>query len=140
MQFVILVGNKNDKESRAVSRKEAEIYGKTKGLSQYYETSAVTGENIEALFERMVELIYDELQLDSVVLGRKEQTPIPPKNGGNVLNEIKFKGRLRLARLFATDWDLKVISLKPFKTCQFGCSIPATKTNSGEQLSPYNKQ
>ena len=76
---VILVGNKNDKESRAVSSKEAEIYGKTKGLSQYYETSAVTGENIEALFERMVELIYDELQLDSVVLRRKKETPIPPK-------------------------------------------------------------
>ena len=75
----ILVGNKTDIPKRVVSREEAETYSSARGLSWYCETSAKSGENIEALFERMVDLIYEELQLDSVVLGEREEIPMPPK-------------------------------------------------------------
>ena len=55
---VILVGNKVDKEDRRkVTRKEAEEFAANLGVL-YFETSAVTGQNIQKVFEEITKVIY----------------------------------------------------------------------------------
>lgn len=53
----ILVGNKVDAEGRVVTRKEAETLAAFCGVP-YFETSAVTGQNIQKVFEEITKVIY----------------------------------------------------------------------------------
>ena len=49
--LIFLVANKKDKESeREVSREKGEQFATERGLSGFFETSAKTGENVEATF------------------------------------------------------------------------------------------
>lgn len=55
---MILVGNKVDAEDkREVTRKEAEEYAANLGVL-YFETSALTGQNIQKVFEEITKVIY----------------------------------------------------------------------------------
>lgn len=54
-----LVGTKSDlKEERTVSREDVELFAKKHGL-MYIETSAKTGENVEAVFENLTSMLFD---------------------------------------------------------------------------------
>ena len=60
---MILVGNKVDKEDqREVTRKQAEEFAANLGVL-YFETSAVTGQNIHKVFEEITKVIYISLDL-----------------------------------------------------------------------------
>lgn len=59
----MLIGNKFDMveggdKQRAVSKEDIEIFCENYGL-KYYETSALTGHNIKASFQNLVETIFD---------------------------------------------------------------------------------
>lgn len=78
----ILVGNKKDLgETFAVSREEAESYMRNNSWPCYFETSAKTGLNIEEVFHKMAELIYEQLGLDSVDIkpNKEEEEKTPEK-------------------------------------------------------------
>ena len=61
----VLVGNKAEAEKHQITRVEAEKYAQKLGV-RYFETSAKTGQNIEAVFEEIVKQIYDTLDLSDV--------------------------------------------------------------------------
>lgn len=61
----LLVGNKAEAEKHQITRVEAEEYAQKLGV-RYFETSAKTGQNIEAVFEEIVKQIYDTLDLSDV--------------------------------------------------------------------------
>lgn len=48
----VLIGNKKDLQSREVTREEAEQWAEARGV-EYMETSALTGEGVEGLFEKV---------------------------------------------------------------------------------------
>lgn len=69
---LILVGNKADladqdtqKRKREIAKEEAEHYAQRLGIC-YVETSALSGQNIEALFELITNDIYDTLDLSDI--------------------------------------------------------------------------
>ena len=64
---IILVGNKADanREKHQITHKEAEKYARKLGV-RYFETSAKTGQNIEAVFEEITRQIYETLDLSDV--------------------------------------------------------------------------
>lgn len=71
-----LVGNKIDMDSRAVPREEAEALARKFGMP-YYETSALLGTNVSAVFdstaERVVAAVHAEtLKIRGVAPGRLE--------------------------------------------------------------------
>ena len=61
----MLVGNKAEAEKHQITRVEAEKYAQKLGV-RYFETSAKTGQNIEAVFEEIVKQIDDTLDLSDV--------------------------------------------------------------------------
>ena len=61
----LLVGNKAEAERHQITRVEAEEYAQKLGV-RFFETSAKTGQNIEAVFEEIVKQIYDTLDLSDV--------------------------------------------------------------------------
>ena len=79
---MILVGNKADAEDRRkVTRKQAEKFAANLGVL-YFETSAVTGQNIRKVFEEITKVIYITSDLtnptakDALVLsGLQKETP-----------------------------------------------------------------
>ena len=79
---MILVGNKADAEDqRKVTRKQAEKFAANLGVL-YFETSAVTGQNIRKVFEEITKVIYITSDLtnltakDALVLsGLQKETP-----------------------------------------------------------------
>ena len=62
---LILVGNKADAKNREVTRAEAEECARKLGV-RYLETSAKTGQNIEALFEEIAREMYNTLDLSDI--------------------------------------------------------------------------
>ena len=84
--IVILIGNKNDlKDSREVNKEEALKFAKLKGLP-YFETSALTGENVEEIFKEISNKLIkrakerksdrEEVNFDNVFLGKLD-APMP---------------------------------------------------------------
>ena len=79
---MILVGNKADAEDRRkVTRKQAEEFAANLGVL-YFETSAITGQNIRKVFEEITKVIYITSDLtnptakDALVLsGLQKETP-----------------------------------------------------------------
>lgn len=64
---MILVGNKADAEDRRkVTRKQAEEFAANLGVL-YFETSAVTGQNIHKVFEEITKVIYITSDLKSPI-------------------------------------------------------------------------
>ena len=64
---MILVGNKADKEvRRQVTQREAEKLAANLGVL-YFETSAVTGQNIQKVFEEITKVIYISLDLTNTI-------------------------------------------------------------------------
>ena len=57
---MILVGNKSDRHDRRITREEAEKLAEQEGLL-YGETSARRGDNIDAVFHRLVKNIYENM-------------------------------------------------------------------------------
>lgn len=57
---MIIVGTKIDTLNRKVSREEATLFAKDRGL-QYIETSAKNNENIEESFKLLIDEIYDNI-------------------------------------------------------------------------------
>jgi len=56
----MLIGSKLDlEEYRAVPREEGILAAKKYNLSGFYEISSKTGQNIEELFESLIELLID---------------------------------------------------------------------------------
>ena len=62
---VVLVGNKVDQVRRQVGQNEASALARRYGMP-YIETSAKTRHNIEQLFEMVVEMVYDRLDLGDI--------------------------------------------------------------------------
>jgi Ras-related protein Rab-2A len=61
----VILGNKNDlQDQRKISREQGEKIAKQLDF-KYYETSALTGENIQEVFEKMAELVYTAKYKDS---------------------------------------------------------------------------
>jgi len=64
---VLLVGNKSDLNTkRKVSREEGEEFAKNHGLS-FIETSAQSGENVEAAFTKLAELVLEQIDQGKIV-------------------------------------------------------------------------
>ena len=60
---MVLVGNKSDlKKERKIIQPMAENIMDQLGISVYYETSALTGENVEVVFNKLVEMYLDRIQ------------------------------------------------------------------------------
>ena len=55
-RIMVILGNKIDKEGRVVSYKEAKKYADEQNLL-YYETSAITMQNVNEAFKEMIEMI-----------------------------------------------------------------------------------
>ncbi|KAH0787589.1 ras-related protein RABB1b [Histomonas meleagridis] len=56
---IVLVGNKSDlNDKRAVQKDKAQEYANSKGIN-YYETSALTGEGVEELFNECVQDVFN---------------------------------------------------------------------------------
>lgn len=65
---MILVGNKADKDDRRqVSRRQAEKFAANLGVL-YFETSAVTGQNIQKVFEEITKVIYITTDLTNTIV------------------------------------------------------------------------
>ena len=62
---MVLVGNKVDKARRQVDQSEAFAFAQGYGM-RYIETSVKTGHNIEQLFEMVVEMVYNRLDLGDI--------------------------------------------------------------------------
>ncbi|MHA1341322.1 MAG: Rab family GTPase [Promethearchaeota archaeon] len=61
---IILVGNKCDlKKERKIIEPMAENLMEQLGISVYYETSALTGENVNEVFERIIEMYLDKMNI-----------------------------------------------------------------------------
>jgi small GTP-binding protein len=56
--YYFLVGNKVDKGSRRVSTQDIQTYCKNNNITCYTETSAITGEGIATLYDKLVDHIY----------------------------------------------------------------------------------
>ena len=72
---IVLVGNKNDLDNRAVSEEEAELLASELGIS-YIETSAKLSTNIYNLFHLITENIYNkiinnEIDVDETIMVKK---------------------------------------------------------------------
>ena len=61
---MVLVGNKTD-QTRKVTQQKAEKFAREIGMP-YIETSAKTGHNIDRLFEMVVQMVYDRLDLGDI--------------------------------------------------------------------------
>mmetsp|Transcript_17786 Transcript_17786/g.24834 ORF Transcript_17786/g.24834 Transcript_17786/m.24834 type:complete len:186 (-) Transcript_17786:442-999(-) len=57
----IVCGNKVDKKKRVVEATEAESWAKQRGFL-YYDTSAKSGHNVDAVFETMYQMILDQIE------------------------------------------------------------------------------
>ena len=62
---MILVGNKVDEKERQVTSAEAKEYAQTLGI-RYFETSAKTGQNVEAVFKEIATEIHNNLGLPDI--------------------------------------------------------------------------
>ena len=62
---LVLVGNKVDIASRKVPQEEAREFAREHAMP-YIETSVKTGQNIEHLFEQVVQMVYDRLDLADI--------------------------------------------------------------------------
>lgn len=58
----VLIGNKNDLAQREVTEEQVNTFMKEHKLQHYYETSALTGGNIEKPFIELCEGIVQDLQ------------------------------------------------------------------------------
>lgn len=67
--LIFIVGNKNDREDREVSKEEAEAFAEQNN-AHYMETSAKTGDNVEALFRKITELLPDTAKNGNGASGR----------------------------------------------------------------------
>lgn len=96
--ILILVGNKSDKDSeRQVQYSEGENLAKEIGML-FYETSALTGENIETMFHESISIIADRIEkneydLTSEACGIK--VGLNPSSGFHKVNtsDNKSKGK-----------------------------------------------
>ncbi|KNE63130.1 small GTP-binding protein domain [Allomyces macrogynus ATCC 38327] len=68
---LVLVGNKIDAPKRAISRDDAEALARRLGCP-YVECSAKTGENVDALFDRLFEAVVDRLLGGGQAVGRTD--------------------------------------------------------------------
>ena len=69
---IVMVGNKSDLgEKRTVSREEAEKFAKENGLS-YVETSAKTAENVDYVFTKSAESIYENVKAGLISVEQEE--------------------------------------------------------------------
>ena len=60
---IILVGNKKDlEEERQVDINESQEFAEKNEIKDFYETSALTGENVDKIFEESAKEIVDELE------------------------------------------------------------------------------
>ena len=66
--FFMLVGNKSDNNVRAVSENEAMHFASSNNITDYIETSARTGENIDAVFHLLTRKVYEAIQDGSVTI------------------------------------------------------------------------
>ncbi|KAJ4307111.1 hypothetical protein N0V88_000488 [Collariella sp. IMI 366227] len=97
---VVLVGNKADLTSsstatdregtsenkREVTRQEAEDWARRNGVSEYVETSAKSGENVEMAFMRVAERIYRNIQAGKYDLNdRRSGVKVPSAGIGVVV-------------------------------------------------------
>ena len=94
---IMMIGNKCDLvEEREVSREEAEQLAKQLGL-KYFETSAKSGSNVEAIFE---ELAKDMIHKETKPLQHINATNDPPKKPiekfhGESLSNHNMEGMLK---------------------------------------------
>lgn len=67
---ILLVGNKTDLEKeRVISAETAENFAKEKDL-EYYETSAVSGQNIQEVFDRIGHKLFDLVKLEKIFVDK----------------------------------------------------------------------
>ncbi|OAA71237.1 secretion related GTPase SrgD [Cordyceps fumosorosea ARSEF 2679] len=93
---VVLVGNKADlvggaaAEARQVSRNEAEAWARANGVLEYVETSAKSGDNVEAAFMRVAERIYHNVQAGRYDLNDRRSGVKGPNAGGGAGRQVKL--------------------------------------------------
>ena len=67
---ILLVGNKTDLEKeRVISAETAKNFAKEKNL-EYYETSAVSGQNIPEVFDRLGHKLFDLVQMEKLFIDK----------------------------------------------------------------------
>lgn len=104
---VMLIGNKADQvESRAVPTEDAVEFAETQGLC-FFETSALSGENVEAAFLKLLEETYGVVSKKSIDCSNNGK-PIGPDGGS-------FKG-LKIDTS-SSGPDFEVSELKKLSTC-----------------------
>ena len=83
---VYLIGNRVDEEEkREVTRASAEEYCKLNKIDKFYETSALTGFNVEETFSLAAKELYFAKK-------ESEDTPSPAGGSGTSLNSGASKG------------------------------------------------
>mgnify|MGYP000897937481 CR=1 FL=1 len=83
---VYLIGNRVDEEEkREVTRVSAEEYCKLNKIDKFYETSALTGFNVEETFSLAAKELYFAKK-------ESEDTPSPAGGSGTTLNSGASKG------------------------------------------------
>lgn len=97
---IILIGNKSDLEKRAVSYEEGAWFARQNGLF-FLETSAKTGENVEAAFIDTARQIHENLQAGmydlsseahgiTVGMPHRQQAPTQLQRGANNMQSIQY--------------------------------------------------
>jgi GTPase SAR1 family protein len=60
---IVLVGNKSDmKKDRKIIQPMAENMMDQLGIDQYFETSALDGTNVDAVFEKITEMFFNKIE------------------------------------------------------------------------------
>jgi len=103
---LLLVGNKADLPGRQISREEAESFAKSSG-STYYESSAKSGQGINAIFEKLGKIIVmkeEGLIEQEVTEDQKrrkefiEQYMTLALQANNAINDTHFQDALKLLK------------------------------------------
>ena len=78
--YIILVGNKSDLEAqRQVGAQEVREFSERHGL-EYLETSAASGQNIEAAFARLAMVVTERVTSGEIVVVRPQSVPVQKEN------------------------------------------------------------
>ena len=87
----VLLGNKTDL-TREVARSDAEVFASERNMD-YFETSAKTGENVEAAFMSLADKVYDGVEKGAIPVGLPLHWEGGKKRGSrrNIINLHKKK-------------------------------------------------